>query len=135
MKEVTQADLTTAYKEVCSIISKCEKVHVKFNEGTSQHTLLLNRINAMGISKLLVENEFVKLNASSTSNIQKFVYRDIYDSYSKTELEDALKPIRSIISKCEKAQKKHEVNTKNFNRYINLIQSMAICEILIENNL
>jgi len=114
MKNINQESLNLAYKEVLSIINKCENIQIKFIEGTSQHTLLKNRIKAMQISKCILEN------------------KNIYYSYSQTELEDALNPIVSIIHKCTKAQEKYEVNSKQYNRYINMLDSMTLCKYIIE---
>jgi len=37
--------------------TNCEKIQPKFHEGTSQHTLLKNRIKALYISKALITDE------------------------------------------------------------------------------
>ena len=57
MNEYTREELEDALQKVSSIISKCEKAQLKFAEGTSQHTLLKNRIKAMQISKALIMRE------------------------------------------------------------------------------
>ena len=55
--DYTQTDLTEALRAINSIIHKCEKAQEKFNEGTTHHTLLRNRLNAMYISKSLIEEK------------------------------------------------------------------------------
>lgn len=55
MDKYTREELTEALRAVSSIIHKCEKAQEKFPEGTSHHTLLRNRLKAMYISKLLIE--------------------------------------------------------------------------------
>ncbi len=55
MDKYTMEELTQALEAVCSIIRKCEKAKEKFLGGTSHHTLLLNRLKAMYISKALIE--------------------------------------------------------------------------------
>jgi hypothetical protein len=55
METYTKAELTEALRAVSSIIHKCEKAQEKFPNGTSQHTLLKNRLKAMYISKSLIE--------------------------------------------------------------------------------
>lgn len=55
MKEYTKQELEAALKAVNSIIHKCERAQEKFSEGTSHHTLLQNRLNAMYIAKDLLE--------------------------------------------------------------------------------
>lgn len=93
----------------------------KFQLGTSQHTLLINRINALNISKCLIEKEL-----SQTS---------LTLQYSRKELEDALRPIESIIHKCKKAQSKYELSSNQYKRYSPLIESMEISKTLIEREL
>lgn len=57
MEEYTREELKEAIRVVSSTISNCEKIQPKFNEGTSQHTLLKNRIKALYISKSLIRDE------------------------------------------------------------------------------
>ena len=61
MGNYTNEVLTEALLEVSSTINKCEKMQGKFAEGTSQYSLLRNRIKAMYISKLLIVNEITKI--------------------------------------------------------------------------
>lgn len=60
MDKYTREELVEALRVVSSTISKCEKMQLKFAEGTSQHTLLKNRIKAMYISKSLITDEISK---------------------------------------------------------------------------
>jgi hypothetical protein len=55
MNIYTKEELSEALRAVCSIISKCEKAQEKFPEGNSHHTLLKKRLQAMYISKTLIE--------------------------------------------------------------------------------
>ncbi len=50
-------ELQEALRAIASTISKCEKVLPKLKEGTSQHTLLIRRINAFYIASALIERE------------------------------------------------------------------------------
>lgn len=61
MDKYTKEELIDALKPIISIISKCEKAQLKFTEGTSQHTLLKNRIKAMYVSKALIEDELKRI--------------------------------------------------------------------------
>jgi len=88
MEHYSQEELNAAVKLISSTISKCEKMQLKFAEGTSKHSLLKNRIKALYISKTLIEND------------------GSLGMYSKQDLENALPPVLSIISKTEKAQTK-----------------------------
>lgn len=56
MEKYSKQELDTTLNFISSTISKCEKMQLKFAEGTSQHSLLKNRIKALYISKALIEN-------------------------------------------------------------------------------
>lgn len=60
MDKYTKEELIEALQMVWSTIGKCEKIQPKFEKGTSQHTLLKNRIKAMYISKALITDEISK---------------------------------------------------------------------------
>lgn len=113
MDKYTREELVEALRVVSSTISKCEKIQLKFAEGTSQHTLLKNRIKAMYISKSLITDE------------------NVMDKYTKEELIEALRPISSIISKCEKAQLKFGEGTSHHTRFKDIIKAMYILKSLI----
>jgi hypothetical protein len=59
MDNYTKEEFAEALRAVASIIHKCEKAQAKFSEGTSQHTLLKNRLKAMYISKTLIEEQIL----------------------------------------------------------------------------
>ncbi|WP_042274423.1 hypothetical protein [[Clostridium] dakarense] len=117
MDKYTKEELLKALQVVSSTISNCEKIHPKFAEGTSHHTLLKNRIKAMYISKSLITDE------------------DISDEYTKEELLEALRPVSSVISKCEKAQLKFVEGTSHHTRFKNIIEAMYISKSLITNEI
>lgn len=60
MDQYSREELEEALKIVSSAISRCEKMQPKFVEGTSQYTLLKNRIKALSISKALIIDEIGK---------------------------------------------------------------------------
>lgn len=91
-------------------------MQLKFSEGTSQHSLLKNRIKALCIAKALL---------SSDKTI----------SYTNKELTEALPPIVSIINKTTKAQSKYEKGSSQFNRFQHIIQAMFISKTFIENQI
>ncbi|OJV65605.1 MAG: hypothetical protein BGO41_07120 [Clostridiales bacterium 38-18] len=117
MEKYTSENLLEALKVVDSTISKCEKMQPKFSEGTSQHSLLKNRIKSLYISKALITDK------CDTAQ------------YSIEELNDSLKPIVSIINKCVSGQRKHEVEDVQYKRFQKLIDAMDICKILITNEI
>lgn len=122
MEQYTRKELEEALQIVSSVISRCEKAQPKFAEGTSQHTLLKNRIKALYISKALIADENV---------LDKYTEEE----YTKEELMDALRPVSSIISKCEKAQQKFAEGTSNYTRFKNMIEAMYISKALITDEI
>lgn len=117
MEQYTKEEISDTLKVISSTISNCEKIQPKFPEGTSQHTLLRNRIKALYISKALVLGE------------------DINEKYTKEELIDAIAPVSSVISKCEKAQLKFEEGTSHHTRFKRLIRAMYISKSLIDDEI
>ncbi|MEW9079276.1 hypothetical protein [Terrisporobacter glycolicus] len=117
MDKYTKEELKEALNVVTSTIKNCEKMHPKFEEGTSQHTLLKNRIKALYISKSLIEEENIK------------------DKYTKEDIEKSIAPVTSIISKCEKAKIKAVEGTGNHTRLTKIIKAMYISKYLITNDI
>lgn len=114
--EFNKEELEKAISLLSSTITKCEKMQLKFSEGTSQHSLLKNRIKALYISKAL-------LTGDQTIN------------YTSKELTEALPPVVSIITKTTKAQSKYEKGSSQFNRFKPIIQAMLISKAFIENQI
>jgi hypothetical protein len=117
MDKYTREEVEEALQIVSSAISSCEKIQPKFVEGTSQHTLLKNRIKALYISKLLITDE------------------NVVEIYTKEELIEALRPVSSIISKCEKAQLKFAEGTSHHTRFKNMINAMYISKAFITDEI
>ena len=80
-----------------------EKFLPKFPEGTSQHSLLQNRIQALQTARNLVSGE---------------------GNPSREELEFALPRIESIIHKMSKARDKYEPGSRNYKRFDPTVQAM-----------
>ncbi|GAE01337.1 hypothetical protein CBO05C_1027 [Clostridium botulinum B str. Osaka05] len=55
--------------------------------------------------------------------------------YTKEELIEALRPVSSVISKCEKAQFKFEDGTSHHKRFKNIIKAMYISKSLITDEI
>lgn len=117
MDTFTREELDEALQIVASAISRCEKAQPKFSEGTSQHTLLKNRIKALYISKSLISGE------------------NITGKYTKEELTEAQRPVSSIISKCEKAKQKFAEGTSYHTRFGNMIKAMVISKSLVTDEI
>lgn len=92
MDTYTKANLEAALQAIASMIERSEKAQAKFAQGTSQHTLLQNRIDALRIASALITQE------AGNSNVSI--------DFTKEALENARAPIASLISKSEKAQGK-----------------------------
>ena len=80
-----------------------EKFLLKFPEGTSQHSLLKNRIQALRTARDLLSGE---------------------GQPTREELEFALPRIESIIHKMSKARDKYEPGSKNSKRFDPTVQAM-----------
>ena len=75
----------------------------KFQEGTSQHSLLKNRIRALQTARELISGE---------------------GRPSREELEFALPRIESMIHKMSKARDKYEPGSRNYKRFDPTVQAM-----------
>ena len=113
MRQLSSDDIINNLQIVTSTITNCEKIQPKFTVGTSSHTLLKNRIKAMYISKMLITED---------SEIEQ---------YSEEELKDALKPVVSIINKCEAGKRKHDEKSPYYKRFQKIINAMNISKMLI----
>jgi hypothetical protein len=117
MEYYSKKELDDVVHLISSTISKCEKTKLKFKEGTSQHSLLKNRIKALNISKDLIENDCDMV------------------QYSKLDLEKALLPVVSIINKTEKARSKYMEGTLQYKRLTPIIRAMYIAKDFIEDEI
>ncbi|MCL2578907.1 MAG: hypothetical protein FWE32_02630 [Oscillospiraceae bacterium] len=55
MQNFTDKELEDAGRAIGSLLHKCEKAGEKLAAGTSQHTLLINRIKALKVAAALIE--------------------------------------------------------------------------------
>lgn len=117
MENYSQKELLAASQFLSSTVSKCEEMQLKFAEGTSQYSLLKNRIRALAISKALIEND-----------------RTI-GMYTRLDLEKALPPVLSIIKKTEKAQMKYSEEHVQYKRLEPIRRAMYISKAFLENEI
>lgn len=117
MGNYSQEEVKKALILVNSLIARCQKAQLKFREGTSQFSLLKNRIKALEISKCLLENN------------------DAIEMYTNEEIIQALAPIKSIIHKTTKAQSKYAPGSTQYKRFAPTIVTMEICQYYLESNL
>ena len=126
--------LEAALKEVTSAVRRCEKIKPKFAEGTSQHSLLKNRIQALRIAEFLIERKLYE--KPDSMNEREAAFRGFMQTITSNpiceELEKTLAPIRSIQYKCQAGQKKHEVSTRIYQQLQKQIDAMILAEDLIQ---
>ena len=79
----------------------------------------------MYISKLLIQSDL----------FQKKQLSNVLGQPTKEELTEALRPVVSVISKCEKAQVNLDEGSSHHRRLENLIKAMVISKVLIEDQL
>ena len=88
------------------------KMQDKFKVGSPQHTLLVNRINALRIASSILSSEISK--------------DDIFSFYTKHDLQSASTPLLSIISKSEKAILKVKRDSWQFKMLTDNLQALEI---------
>lgn len=116
MNKYTESEVEYSVAIITATITKCEKMQLKFSEGSSQHSLLKNRIKALYISKVLLNGDDLSL-------------------YTKKEIEDALPPIVSIISKTTKAQAKYEKGNPYYTRHEPMLHAMKMARACLEDRI
>lgn len=109
-------DFQRALRTIESAISRCQAIQPKFAAGTSQHSLLYNRIKALQIARMLIVTGHA-------------------DTYSLTDLEAAMPPILSILHKTSRAQGKYSEGSKQFQRFEPTIQAMRLAQTLLETEI
>lgn len=57
------------------------------------------------------------------------------EKYTREELIEALRPVSSVISKCEKGQLKFAEGTSHHTRFKNIIDAMSISKSLITDEI
>lgn len=109
MRGYTKDDCRQAINVIDSKVMQCEKIQPKFAVGSSQYTLLKNRIKALHISKALILND-----------------ERMEEHYTRDDVEHSLPPIESIIHKCKQAQEKHKIDSVYYMRLEKIIVAMKI---------
>ena len=112
MDDFTRADMEEALRAIASMINRTEKAQEKFAQGTSQHTLQMNRLKALHIASSLIAKGL-------TGN-------DVMECYTEEDLKNALAPITSLISKSEKARVKLAQGTWQHTMLSNNLKALHI---------
>lgn len=121
MDHFTREDMKEALQAISSMIDRTEKSQEKFAQGTAQHTLQKNRLRALNIACSLIRKELAE--------------RHDMDSYMKEDLEKALAPIASLISKSEKAQSKLAEGTWQHTMLGNNLKALKLASPLLDKAL
>lgn len=117
MREEKCIKKEAAKKIVEDSLRKCRGIQPKFRAGSSQHTLLENRIHALCVGQVLLEK------------------REEDFHYSYHEVKRALAPLVSIQHKCERAQEKYEEGSRQYQRYVPMIEAMKLLLVLLHKQL
>lgn len=108
MKKFSQEDVEAAVQTIEGLIARCEKALPQFAAGTSQHTLLANRLGALRLARSLLavgaEHEIL----------------------SRKEIEAARAPLASILYKCERAVAKHAPGSVTYTKLEKQIHAMRV---------
>lgn len=115
MEKHTAEELAEAMQTVIGAFDRCQRALLRFDEGSPQHTLLKNRVKALNVAKALMTG-------------MEAEYKP-----SEEEMVGAIRPIASIISKCEKAQHRFTEGTMQHMRLCKLIKAMCISKSLISD--
>lgn len=115
--KLNQVDRTQAETVIKTSIFRCEKMIPKFQPGTSQHSLLINRIQALKTAEVLIRGG------------------KLPEDLAMNALKQAQEPLASITRKCQKAQSKYEANSRNYERFQPLITAMTLALELIQTEI
>lgn len=115
MENNIKKEQMTACAYIEAIIESCQRMQDKFQPGTSQHTLLVNRIRALSLAEKLMRTESL--------------------ACTQEELIQALVPIRSIIHKSEKALMHGKAGSASAQRLHRIVHTMQLSEMLIKKKL
>ncbi|HML38591.1 MAG TPA: hypothetical protein PKA19_14420 [Bacillota bacterium] len=119
MNKFTEKDMVEALQAIDSMINRTEKT--KLAQGTSQHTLQKNRLEALHIASALISKRLTESNA--------------LDYYTEEDLKNAIAPIASLISKSEKSQAKLAQGTWQHTMLNNNLKALHIALPLLTKEL
>ena len=124
MGEFTQLELEAAQKAVASTIHKIERVQMtlgaKQPPRTAQMKTGARRLKALYIAASLIEQE---------------MKADLTESYTKAELEEAIKDTLSFVRQIEKVKPKFEEGTPQHTLAIRRIRAFQIAGALMEREM
>jgi hypothetical protein len=114
----TKEDLQEALRPIASLISKSEKAQQKLASGTWQHSMLRDNLKALHVAYALMNKEV-----------------DVTNSFTRDDLQEALRVFTSMISKTEKSQVKFSPGTSQHTLARNRLKALSIASALIRRSL
>jgi hypothetical protein len=118
IREYTTDELQEALRPIASLISKSEKAQQRLVPGTWQHGMLRDNLKALRIASALMNKE-----------------ADETDSFTRDDLQEALRAFASMISKTGKAQAKFSSGTSQHTLQRNRLKALRMAEALITADL
>jgi len=115
MDNYTTDEVHQALRPIASLLSKSEKAQQKLAPGTWQHTMLRDNLKALRIASAL-------MNQGTTDT----------DSFTRDDLQEAIRAFTSMISRAEKAQAKFSPGTSQHTLQRNRLKALCIAEALIK---
>ncbi|MEP6903966.1 MAG: hypothetical protein ABJA66_19740 [Actinomycetota bacterium] len=111
----TPDDLPEALRPVASLIGKSKKAQQKLSPGTWQHSMLQDNIKALHIASALMTKEI-----------------DGADSFTRNDLQEALRALASMINKTEKSQAKISPGISQYTLLQNRLKALRIAEAMVK---
>lgn len=121
MEKYTREDLEQALVTLQSMIDRSVKVQHKFKEGSSQASLVRNRIRALQAASSLISREMEPDRLS--------------ESLANDDLAEALPPIESTIRKCEKVLAGSAEGSSQASLTKKMLQALYLSRLLINQEL
>ena len=115
MDHYTTDELQEALRPIASLISKSEKAQQKLAPGTWQHTMLRDNLKALHIASALMEKE-----------------TEDAESFTRNDLQEALRAFASMISKTDKSQAKFMPGTPQHTLQRNRLKALRLSETLVK---
>ena len=116
--DFTREDLQEALRPIASLIRKSEKAQQKLASGMWQHSMLGDNLKALHVAYALMNKE-----------------ADDTNSFTRDDLQEALRTLDSMIGKTEKSQVKVSPGTSQHTLARNRIKALRIASALITRSL
>ena len=118
MNDNTPDELQAALRPIASLISKSQKAQQKLAPGTWQHTMPRDNLKALHIALAL-------MNTDAHETV----------TFTRDDLQSALRALASMISRTEKAQVKFSPGTSQHTLQRNRLKALRVAEALLRAEL